>query len=375
MSTRITVAAAAAFGLLLVGACSGGSGDASLTAARAKVTSKEKALEDAQAKEASASKAFCSATTTYVSALDRYGDVITATAPTVGDVREAGRDLEQPGAEAKDAGAAVVDARGALATAEQELAQARADLAAAEASAAGTTPTASASSPSATPSATPTPVAVTRVQDAEADLQKAQAGITDQTPLRQASQQFNAAVVALEMAWLQLLGQSGCLSDEQQQQAAQAVSTMTTTLQQALADAGYYTGKVDGVYGPATVDAVTALQKANGLPQTGAFDKATEQALRSELAAKGGAAAQEQTASTAALQQTLKLAGYWNGPVDGQWSDALTEALSALQADLGVEVTGTVDAATVAAFQKALEQAKATPTPSASSGSPSPSTS
>ncbi|MGB8382867.1 MAG: peptidoglycan-binding domain-containing protein, partial [Dermatophilaceae bacterium] len=36
---------------------------------------------------------------------------------------------------------------------------------------------------------------------------------------------------------------------------------------------------VDGVYGPATVEAVQALQKANGLPQTGTVDKATEKAL------------------------------------------------------------------------------------------------
>ena len=62
-------------------------------------------------------------------------------------------------------------------------------------------------------------------------------------------------------------------------------------------------------------------------------------------------------ASTAALQQTLKLAGYWDGPVDGQWSDALTAAVGAAQTDLGVPVTGTVDAATVAAFQSALAAA------------------
>ena len=200
------------------------------------------------------------------------------------------------------------------------------------------------------------PAGVTRVQEAEAEFETARAGITDQTPLSQAAEQFNAAAVALEMAWLQLLGDSGCLSDDQQEQAADAVSAMTTSLQQALADAGYYDAKVDGVYGPKTVAAVQALQKANGLPQTGTLDKATEQALRSELAAKGGAAAQEETASTAAVQQTLKLAGYWDGPVDGQWTDALTDALSELQKDLGVEVTGTVDAATVAALEKALEE-------------------
>ena len=44
--------------------------------------------------------------------------------------------------------------------------------------------------------------------------------------------------------------------------AAEAVSDYTTALQQSLALAGYYTATVDGVYGPATVDAVQSLQKA-----------------------------------------------------------------------------------------------------------------
>ena len=149
------------------------------------------------------------------------------------------------------------------------------------------------------------------------------------------------------------------------------MSSYTKTLQQALADAGYYDAKVDGIYGPKTVAAVEALQKANGLPQTGTLDKATEKALRSELAAKGGAAAQEETASTAAVQQTLKLAGYWDGPVDGVWTDELTVALEKLQKDLGVKVTGTVDAATIAALEKAIAEADAI-TSAIPSTSPSP---
>ena len=87
------------------------------------------------------------------------------------------------------------------------------------------------------------------------------------------------------------------------------------------------------------------------------MDKATEAALRAQLEAAGGAAAQADLASTAALQQTLKLAGYWDGPVDGQWTDALTAAVGAAQTDLGVPVTGTVDAATIAAFQQAVAAA------------------
>ena len=155
----------------------------------------------------------------------------------------------------------------------------------------------------------------------------------------------------------------------------QGRGSYTKTLQQALADAGYYDAKVDGIYGPE--DRRRGRGAAEG--QRPAADRHPRQgdreALRSELAAKGGAAAQEETASTAAVQQTLKLAGYWAGPVDGMWTDELTVALEELQKDLGVKVTGTVDAATIAALEKAIAKAQATPSPSpsASTETPSPS--
>ena len=142
------------------------------------------------------------------------------------------------------------------------------------------------------------------------------------------------------MSWLRLFADAGCLTDEQQVQAEAAVRDYTTALQKSSRDAGYYDGEVDGVYGPATVDAVEALQKAHGLPVTGTVDKATAAALQADLAAKGGAVAQEAVASTAAVQQTLKLAGFWDGPVDGEWTPALTEALKEFQTELGVKPTG-----------------------------------
>jgi peptidoglycan hydrolase-like protein with peptidoglycan-binding domain len=378
----VVAAASAGAVLLALTGCSGEDADASVRAAQLSVTAKEKDLAQAQDAATAAAAKFCTSSTTYVTAVDRYGDVLNETAPTVGDVRAAGSDLAKPAEDAKGATQAVADSRQAVVTAEQELARARTALASAQAAASGTT--APSVAPSTTPSPSPTPAGVTRVQAAEAELAAAQAGITDDTPLAQAAEQFNAAAVAVEMAWLQLIGDSGCLTDAQQAKAADAVQTYTTTLQQALADAGYYTDEVDGVYGPKTVDAVMSLQKANGLPQTGTLDKASEKALRTELAAKGGLVAQEQSASTAALQQTLRLAGYWDGPVDGVWTDALTTALETFQKDLGVKVTGTVDAATIAAAEKAVadarESASATPMPSgttspSSSPTPSPSAS
>lgn len=59
-------------------------------------------------------------------------------------------------------------------------------------------------------------------------------------------------------------------------------SRVTTTIdrelaaqQQRLADLGYWLGPVDGLFGPSTAHAITAFQKAQGLPRTGDLDAET----------------------------------------------------------------------------------------------------
>ena len=360
-------------GALALGACSN-----ETAVPDARVSVKQQALAQARTDAAAAAAHFCTTAADYVTAVDRYGDVLTATAPTVGDVQTAGTDLEQPRADATAAAQAAVDAQAAVVTAEKELAAAQAAAAAANTTAAGSS--SSATSPTPSPAPTVPPATVNRVKQAETEFTAAQQGISAQTPLRQAAQQFNAAAVALEMSWLALFADAGCLTDEAEKSAQKAVHDYTAALQQSLSDTGYFSGKVDGVYGPSTVDAVQALQKAHGLPVTGTVDKATQEALQSDLQAKGGAAAQEELASTAAVQQTLKLAGFWDGPVDGRWTPALTEALKEFQTELDVPATGTVDAATIAALEKAIAEAgKPTPSPtpsrSATSTAPEPSAS
>ena len=278
--------------VVVLAGCSEGAD--SVERAKAQVTAKEEAVASAQSELDAASKEFCGASRDYIDALDRYGDVLNETAPTVGDVQVAGADLADPRDDAFDGAEAAVDAQQALLVAQQELVEAQTALAAAEAGPSGT--------PSVVPPAptTTTPLApassVDRVKQADADFDDAQAGVTEQTPLTEASEQFNSAVVALEMAWLRLFADAGCLTDDQQVQAVAAVSAYTFALQQDLATAGYYTGAVDGVSGPLTVQAVEDLQEANGLPVTGTVDTATAAALEAELAALGGAAAQESLA-------------------------------------------------------------------------------
>jgi murein L,D-transpeptidase YcbB/YkuD len=354
---RWPAVAAGVLTLALAG-CGGGDGDVSTSVAEKRVEKSRQALDEARADLTTKVDGFCRSTAAYIQALDRYGDVLTATAPTVGDVDEAGADLADPRDDVVSGAGQVQEAKQAVADAEKELAEAQAALAPASASA----------SPSASPSATPlvSVATVDRVKQADADFTAAQKGISAQSPIADASEQFNAAAVALEMSWLRLFDEAGCLTGEQQEQAHRAARDYTLALQKSLAEAGYYQGEIDGVYGPTTVDAVSALQKKHDLPVTGTVDKATDAALRADLEAKGGAAAEQAIASTAAVQQTLKLAGHWPGAVDGTWTPALTEALKAFQTELKVEPTGEVDAATIAAVQKKVTT-PATPSPATSS--------
>ncbi len=354
MRTESKLAVAAACVVFVMAGLTGCSGERDpVEVAQAQVDRAQEAVTAAESTLKDASDAFCAATETYIVALDRYGDVLNDTEPTVGDVRVAGADLTKPRESAFDDAQAALDAREALAVAQQDLVDAQVELEAAKAGPSGT-PSAVPPAPESVP-LVPT-ATVERVEQAEAEYEAALSSVTDDTPLDFASEQFNAAAVALEVAWLRLFADAGCLPEEQKQAAAAAVSAYTATLQQSLADAGYYTGAVDGVYGPETVAAVEALQTANGLPVTGTVDKATADALQAALEGVHGAASQASVAATAAVQQTLKLVGFWDGPVDGIWTEALTEAVKAFQVELGVEPTGTVDAATIAAFEKAIAE-------------------
>jgi peptidoglycan hydrolase-like protein with peptidoglycan-binding domain len=295
---------------------------------------------------------FCTEAKDYIQTIDRYGKVFNDPAATVGDVKTLGTDLITPRASTKTAGQAVVDARTSLEKANQELVDARAALAAIPASGASTPPT-STPAPPTTPSTVP-PASLDVVQKAETQLTTASQGITDATPVTQAAVQFNSAAFALEVAWLNLFNDAGCLTDDQQSKAAKAVADYTVALQTSLEAGGYYTGAIDGVYGPATVDGVKALQMAAGLPVTGLVDQATSAALDAALAAKSGAQAAKQSQQTVAVQTALTLTGFWTGPIDGVWTPELTDALKAFQSALAVPPTGAVDTATLAAIRIAI---------------------
>jgi len=347
---RHLVVALVAVSALVLAGCSDNLTD--LERAQAQVSAKEKAVTEAESAFSSASEAFCSASVDYITAVDVYGDVINETTPTVGDVQNAGTDLVAPRDDAMNTAQAAVDAQNALVTAQEELIAAQQALAIAEAGPSGTPSPVDAVTPSATelaPEAT-----VERVKLAESDFAQTSEGIDPSTPLREASEQFHAAAVGLELSWINLFVNTGCATEDQARLASETAKAYTKTLQKHLKDAEYYTGEVDGIYGPLTTQAVEDLQKKHDLPVTGTLDLETANALQADLIALGFTEAQASLASTAAVQQTLTLIGYWDGPVDGVWTDELTDAVKEAQEALGVEPTGEIDAATVKAFQETL---------------------
>ena len=348
MDRRRTMSGFAALGLVaaVLGGCGGDAKD-ELSDAVGSVEAKQRAVDDATAAFAAASTAFCDAAKDDVVALDRYGDLLADTAVTVGDVTTAGSDLGAPRKDVEDAVDDVTEAHADLVEAQQELDAAKADES-------GSTT----SEPAVTTTTAPllAPATVARVEQAESDLDTARAGITDATPLVEAGQQFNAAAFSLEVAWLRVMVEAGCLSDEQLATALTAVQQYTTALQASLQAAGHFDGEIDGVYGPETVAAVSDLQEEAGLPVTGYVDKATATALAAGVAATGGAIASQSTATTASVQTLLTLTGFWQGPIDGQWTPELTDAVIALQTALQVPPTGAMDAITLQAVQNRLAE-------------------
>ena len=299
-------------------------------AARARVEAAQAGVKAAQDALTETGQQACGDTKTYVEAIDRYGKLFSDDAATVGDVKTAGADLVAPRETVVAAAAEVDVAKTALAQAEQELIDAEAALAVAAASA-STEPTPSTTAATATTTTIVPPVTIERVQQAEDDLAQAAEGITDATLLTEATVQYNSAALALQIAWLRLLSEAGCLDDDQQVHAVELVTAYTTTLQTELTQIGYYDGPVDGIYGPQTVDAVKRLQADSGLPQTGFVDMATARALDEKLAAVGAQAAAAQSTHTTSVQTVLTLAGFWTGSIDGVWTDELTAALQAFQ--------------------------------------------
>ena len=148
------------------------------------------------------------------------------------------------------------------------------------------------------------------------------------------------------------------------------------TLQQRLKDLGYYTIKVDGIFGSGTERAVRNFQRVNGLTVTGKADSATQRLLYSSAAKPasyyGGdyktlTRSSKYQSKVVPLQRRLKELGYYTGSIDGYFGSKTYRAVRNFQSRNGLDVTGKADPKT----QQVLYSADAKKASGYSSSSPS----
>ncbi|MGB9347841.1 MAG: peptidoglycan-binding protein, partial [Ilumatobacteraceae bacterium] len=127
---------------------------------------------------------------------------------------------------------------------------------------------------------------------------------------------------------------------------AYAAASLNTQIQIALSFLGFYDGPIDGLDSPELTAAIAAFQTSVGLPPTGVWDAATDAAMREALGDQAAALMQ----STMEVQILLTELGFYDGPIDGIWTQELTDSVKALQRELGVPETGVIDTATLQAI-------------------------
>ncbi len=164
--------------------------------------------------------------------------------------------------------------------------------------------------------------------------------------------------------------------------------TEVRQLQEALIQLGYLDGKPDGTYGPKTVAAVKAFQKANGLKADGVAGTATQKAVFSGTAKAAPKATATPTAAPKAtatpvpsllqavsalkegsegsavkeLQRKLIELGYLTGTADGKYGKNTVSAVKAFQKANKLKADGVAGKLTLEALKNGKPTATAAPT-------------
>ncbi|MGI6726482.1 MAG: peptidoglycan-binding protein [Christensenellales bacterium] len=142
-------------------------------------------------------------------------------------------------------------------------------------------------------------------------------------------------------------------------------------LQRALQIKGYLSGALDGRYGDQTAGAVEKFQKAAGLKVTGRADSATirklfnqekeEVSAKNDPGMKGISSIRDITVPNTtrpgnsgrhvkALQQALKLKGYYRETIDSSYGKTTTEAVKRFQRSRGLKQDGIAGYSTIKAL-------------------------
>ena len=164
-----------------------------------------------------------------------------------------------------------------------------------------------------------------------------------------------AALIASAPAWAQGLG---IPIDDMPDQMRDAYAR---SIQEELNLHGYNAGTIDGVIGPRTTRAIRTYQRDAGLTVNGIATKELLDHLKFALpkivkqASVGGASYDAVDRGLAiAIQEELRLRGYYSGGIDGLVGPQTRSAIRRFQESAGLPVTGQAD-------QALLDQLKSRP--------------
>ena len=137
--------------------------------------------------------------------------------------------------------------------------------------------------------------------------------------------------------------------------------THVAQIQHLLQAQGFYSGTIDGSWGPGTAQAAAEFRAKHGLEANPGLDIALLRVMNQQQAAvpKLAAAATSRTRGVPlhagteairALQRELSEKGHQAGAVDGVWGENTRAALRDFQREHGLETTGTLTLPTLAAL-------------------------
>lgn len=163
-----------------------------------------------------------------------------------------------------------------------------------------------------------------------------------------------------------------------------AAGVAVTALQNALKELGFYTASASGVYDSATIQAMKAFQKKNGLLQTGAASAEIQKLIYEgkPLNAKGSKVSVaalppidgvtmrsgDTGYQVSELQEQLKTLGFYEGEATGVYDAATVAAVKAFQKKNNLTVNGVTDSKVYSALKvillpTAVANTAATPAP------------
>lgn len=125
--------------------------------------------------------------------------------------------------------------------------------------------------------------------------------------------------------------------------------------QQQLKTDGYYTGPIDGVYGPMTQAAIKKYQSDKNLTVTGRLDKQTRGDLGMSTSGQASRSATEtgamsSSATVSAAQRAMQQKGFYSGSIDGKMTSETRSAIREYQKNSNLNVTGDLDQGTLSSL-------------------------